>query len=50
VSRPSHCEFRTTGYSRASSTFDTIRSRMRGLELITYPARGIVRIAPWLYP
>jgi hypothetical protein len=39
-----------TGYSYTSSTFDALRSRMKSLELITYPERGKVRIADWLYP
>jgi hypothetical protein len=39
-----------TGYSFTSSTFDTLRSRMKSLDLITYPERGKVRISDWLYP
>ncbi len=39
-----------TDYSATSSTFDTLRSRMKALDLITYPERGKVRIADWLYP
>jgi hypothetical protein len=39
-----------TGYSFTSSTFDTLRSRLKSLDLVSYPERGKVRISDWLYP
>lgn len=39
-----------TGYRSTSSTFEAYRSRMKTLDLITYPEPGKVRIADWLWP
>lgn len=38
------------GYAYGSGTFDTYRSRLRGLEIIEFPTPGYVRAADWLFP
>jgi len=37
-------------YSHETGTFGDYRSRLKTLDLITYPARGTVRASDWLYP
>ena len=39
-----------SGYSHATGTFADYRSRLKTLDVITFPARGTVRASDWLYP
>jgi hypothetical protein len=38
------------GYQPQGGSWDTYRSRLKGLDLITYPDRGRGRAADWLFP
>src|SRR6185437_9492708 len=38
------------GYQPQGGSWDTYKSRLKGLDLITYPERGHGRAADWLFP